>query len=347
MQEERRFMQRCLQLASLGSGKVAPNPMVGSVVVVDGRIVGEGFHQEFGGPHAEVMAIRDALKHVSEDQLRNATLYVNLEPCSHHGKTPPCTELLIARGIPRVVVGTLDPFQEAAGRGLRQLHAAGIKTDHGMLEAECLELNRRFFIFHQQRRPYILLKFAQSADGFMAPVPGPGSPKWISGPISRKLVHKWRTEEQGIMVGANTARIDNPQLTARLWPGRQPVRIVIDRKGTLPSSLYLFDRSVPTIVFSGKPGKEAHNLEFAYLDEKKSLIDQLLHELHARSIQSVMVEGGRFLLDQFIERGTWDEARIFTAPIHLKEGIKSPGVGGKLIAEHPVGEDRLSIFMNS
>ncbi|MFM9026851.1 MAG: bifunctional diaminohydroxyphosphoribosylaminopyrimidine deaminase/5-amino-6-(5-phosphoribosylamino)uracil reductase RibD [Bacteroidota bacterium] len=345
MQEEQRFIQRCLELAAHGMGRVAPNPMVGCVIVLDDKIIGEGYHEYFGGPHAEVMAMADALHKHPQEALKDATLYVNLEPCSHLGKTPPCTELLVARGIKKVVVGSLDPFEQRSGSGIRILKQAGIDVTYGILEKESDQLNKRFITFHKRKRPFILFKYARSADGFMAPHPRAGGRFWISGEESRKLVHKWRTEETGIMVGSNTARIDNPQLTARYWSGKNPIRMVVDRKGDLPRHLYLFDESVPTIVFSVVPGQSSHHVEYVTLPDSSDFLEVMMNELHNRNIMSVMIEGGRGLLDAFIQANLWDEARIFTSTMKIGEGIEAPDLQGEVTEERMVGNDRLTYMI--
>lgn len=338
-------MRRCIELAESGSGHVAPNPLVGCVIVHDGKIIGEGWHRHYGDPHAEVNAIADAINHHGEDALRESTLYVNLEPCSHFGKTPPCADLLIARGIPRVVIGNTDPYEKVKGQGIRRLSDAGISVTQGVLEQEGAWLNRRFFTFHTKRRPYILLKFAQTSDGFIAPDPLHTEKRWISGPLSRKLVHKWRSEESGIMVGSTTALNDNPDLTVREWSGRHPVRIVVDREGRLPRRLNLFNQQVPTLVFTSGAGNQEHNLEHIRLDPGGGFIHRLFDVLHERRILSVMVEGGRRLLDLLLNENLWDEARIFTAPHQLMAGIEAPVIGGKIVDEDTIGVDRLTYLV--
>ena len=246
------FMQRCIELAANGFGAVAPNPMVGAVIVHEGSITGEGFHQKFGGKHAEVIAIENAIEKYGEEVLRQSTLYVSLEPCLHHGKTPPCCDLIIQKKIPQVIIGCKDSFEKVNGGGVEKLKAARCDVQVGVLEKECRKLNKRFFTFHEQKRPYVILKFAQSADGFIAHENPNEENRWISNEFSRKLVHKWRSEEQAILVGGKTAKDDNPRLTVRDWNGENPVRLVLDRQLILPAHLHLLDGSVPTILFNEK-----------------------------------------------------------------------------------------------
>ncbi len=347
MELNEQFMQRCLELAENGLGHTAPNPMVGCVIVHQGKILGEGYHRSYGGPHAEVNAIADAIKRHGEHLLKESTLYVNLEPCSHHGKTPPCADLVIARGIPKVVIGNVDPFEKVQGQGIRKLQEAGIEVTTGMLEKEGAWLNRRFFTFHTKKRPFMLIKFAQTEDGFIAPeFPDPAK-RWITGPDARKLVHQWRTQESGIMIGSNTALNDNPLLTAREWPGRNPVRIVIDREGRLPRSLHVFDQQVPTLAFSHRPPSKEHHLEFIHVPNEEDFLEVVLRELHQRNLLSVLVEGGTRLLNLLIERNCWDEARIFIAPKKMERGIRAPQLPGNLSAKTRIGGDELTYLLPS
>jgi diaminohydroxyphosphoribosylaminopyrimidine deaminase/5-amino-6-(5-phosphoribosylamino)uracil reductase len=344
MVKDELFMQRCIELAANGLGHVAPNPLVGSIVVHEGKIVGEGYHQHFGGPHAEVHAIRDALHKISEEQLRESTLYVNLEPCSHHGKTPPCASLIISRGIPKVVIGNTDPFEQVNGNGIRLLNEAGIQVKTGILEKESAELNRRFFTFQTKKRPYIILKYAQTADRFIAPEFPDPEKRWISNELSKQLVHKWRTEEPGIMVGAATALNDNPQLTARLHHGKNPTRIIIDRQGRLPLGLRIFDGEVETLIFTTVHRSGGRNYEFIALNDDDQFAENMLSELHRRSIQSILVEGGRQLLNLLIRKNIWDEARIFTAPQTFGNGIPSPDITGITVEELQLENNLLTVL---
>jgi diaminohydroxyphosphoribosylaminopyrimidine deaminase/5-amino-6-(5-phosphoribosylamino)uracil reductase len=332
-------MQRCLQLAEKGLGYVAPNPMVGCVIVHNGKIIGEGFHEKYGEAHAEVNAIRSVK---DETLLPEATLYVNLEPCSHFGKTPPCANLIIEKKIKRVVIGSYDPNPLVAGKGIALLQEQGVEVINEVLKEQADFLNRRFFTYHTQHRPYIILKWAQSADGFFAPEPPAAF--WLTNEESKKLVHKWRTEEQAIMVGTNTALTDNPQLTARLWQGKQPLRIVIDRQLCLPTTLYLLDGSTPTLIINEKKNTINGNTEHVMIDFITNPEQHLLNELFKRHITSVIIEGGATLLNSFIRKDLWDEARLFTSPKLLHKGIPSPALNGHTVSQTKIGEDRLVIL---
>ena len=292
-------MRRCLQLARCGEAGAPPNPMVGAVIVCDGRIIGEGYHRRCGGPHAEVNAINSVKE---RDLLSRSTIYVSLEPCAHYGKTPPCADLIIETGIRRVVIGCTDPFAKVNGLGIKKLREAGCEVQVGVLEQECRELNRRFFTFHEKHRPWIILKWAQSNDGFI----GKDERVILSNALTQTLVHRLRARSGAILVGTNTALQDNPTLTTRLWPGPNPLRLTIDRNGILPPTLHLKDNSTPTVIYSHES------------------IEEILADLYARGIQSLLVEGGAKLLQSFIDKGLWDEARIETAPLCLGQGTKAP-----------------------
>lgn len=339
------FMNRCFELARLGKAQVAPNPMVGAVIVHRHSVIGEGYHQQYGGPHAEVNAIQ-AVK--NKHLLKDSTLYVNLEPCAHHGKTPPCSDLIIANEIPRVVIANVDPFHEVSGKGIQRMRQAGIEVITGVLESDGRFLNRRFFTFHEKERPYIILKWAQTADGYIDIIRTGQEfpPIWITNQVSKTLVHKWRTEEAGIMVGTNTALLDNPQLTARLWDGRQPVRVVPDRMLRLPQSLYLFDHSAPTIVFTENPPQDQQNLFFRKVNFDHHPIQQMMTILYEFDVQSIIIEGGTSLLDSFIREGYWDEARIFEGKTTFGDGVKAPQLRGQHRKEEFVGDARLFYLYN-
>lgn len=294
-----KFMRRCLQLARCGEAGAPPNPMVGAVIACDGRIIGEGYHRRCGGPHAEVNAINSVKE---RDLLSRSTIYVSLEPCAHYGKTPPCADLIIETGIRRVVIGCTDPFAKVNGLGIKKLREAGCEVQVGVLEQECRELNRRFFTFHEKHRPWIILKWAQSNDGFI----GKDERVILSNALTQTLVHRLRARSGAILVGTNTALQDNPTLTTRLWPGPNPLRLTIDRRGILPPTLHLKDNSTPTVIYSHES------------------IEEILADLYARGIQSLLVEGGAKLLQSFIDKGLWDEARIETAPLCLGQGTKAP-----------------------
>lgn len=354
------YMHRCLELALLGSGYVAPNPMVGAVLVNDDRIIGEGYHQKYGEAHAEVNCL-DSVRGEDRHLVERSTLYVSLEPCAHFGKTPPCADLIIRNKIPRVVIGCRDPFEQVDGKGIEKLKAAGIEVVQPVLERECKERNKRFFTFHVQHRPYVVLKWAQTGDGKIAPParaayraqpPDSGdgndasvatqsdvngtrkgaSRLFISNTYTNRIVHKWRSEEMAIAVGTNTALYDDPELSTRLWPGKNPIRIVVDMDLRLPRSLNLFDGRIPSLVFNTKK----HTIEqldsplpvgvhYYQVTEEVSLPHQMLNALYRMRIQSVLIEGGARLLQSFIEEGLWDEARVITnRDLLIGEGLPAP-----------------------
>ena len=321
MTTDEKYIRRCIELASNGLCNAAPNPMVGAVIVHNGKIIGEGYHARCGEGHAEVNAIRSVK---DESLLKESTIYVSLEPCSHYGKTPPCADLIISKGIPRVVVGCIDPFSQVSGRGIRKLRDAGIDVTVGVLEDECKNLIRRFVTFNTQKRPYITLKWAESADGFIDINRENGSPVVLSTLITSMYVHKQRAEHKAILVGRKTALLDNPSLTTRNWYGANPLRLVIDRTLSLPSNLRLFDHTTPTLVFTEKekPGKE--NLEYITLDFSKDILPQILTVLYERKIQSLLVEGGTTLLQSFIDSCLWDEMFVEHSEKVLGEGMESP-----------------------
>jgi diaminohydroxyphosphoribosylaminopyrimidine deaminase/5-amino-6-(5-phosphoribosylamino)uracil reductase len=303
-------MQRCIDLAKCGAGSVAPNPMVGAVLVHQDRIIGEGFHQVYGGPHAEVNCIR-SVKDADRKFIPFSTLYVSLEPCAHFGKTPPCANLILSEKIPNVIIGSKDPFEQVNGKGIDILKNGGVNVLQGILEKDCDELNKRFFLFHRKNRPYIILKWAQTADLKISS--GTAERLIISNKFTDRLVHKWRSEESGIMVGTNTAENDNPLLTNRWWTGNSPVRIVFDRNLKLSKSLNLFDGSTRTIVFycNGEIDKSIP-VEYFQFRNERDLLPQLLQSLYDLKILSVIIEGGASLINSFISAGIWDEARVIT-----------------------------------
>jgi len=347
MDRNKKYMNRCLQLARLGAGSVSPNPMVGSVIVHGEKIIGEGFHQKYGEAHAEVNTINAV---ANQELLKESTLFVTLEPCAHHGLTPPCSDLIVEKQIPHVVIGSVDPFSEVAGKGIEKLLRAGIKVEVGMLENECRELNRRFFTFHEKNRPYIILKWAQTQDGFIdieRTAENYGEPTWITGDLALRLVHKIRSEEDAILVGTNTAEKDDPTLTVRHWAGRNPLRVITDNKLRLPQSLHLFDHSEKTIVFNSVKNSTEKNMEYIKIDYSEDIIPQLLDHLHKKNILSVVVEGGRQLLETFISSGLWDEAHIFTGKKFFHEGVNAPAFHGTLIATETLDSDDLFVFRNN
>lgn len=344
------YIKRCLDLAILGAGNVSPNPMVGCVIVADGKIIGEGYHQKIGEAHAEVNAIKAVFTNYGETEavllLKKATAYVSLEPCAHFGKTPPCADLLIRHKIKRVVIGNRDPFGAVDGKGISKLKDAGITVVSGILDEECAYLNRRFFTRIRQQRPYIILKWAKTANGYFAPLNN--AQKWISGPLAKRLVHKWRTEEDAIIVGKRTAMVDNPQLNARDWPGRNPIRIIIDRNLEIPATHYIYNNEVKTVIFNEVKTDVIGNTHYIQMEDMSFYLPQkIAFQLYLMDIQSVIIDGGANLLEQFIEAGLWDEARVFTAKQSWSDGIPSPGINKPIIAQHQLGNDQLSIYQNN
>ncbi len=338
------FMRRCLQLASLGAGTVAPNPMVGAVVVCNGLIIGEGYHHKCGGPHAEVNAIASVR---NQELLAQSTIYVSLEPCSHFGKTPPCADLIISKHIPEVVVGMIDPFGKVNGNGIRKLREAGCNVRVGVLEQECRNLNRAFITYHLKKRPYIILKWAESADGYIdAMRTVANKPVWLTNDACRTLVHKWRAESGAIMVGYNTALLDNPQLNVRAWNGRNPLRIVTDRCLQLPDNLALFDHSQPTWRLNDSVDSHSDNLDTISLPWNTDMLPTLMLKLYDAGINQLIVEGGTKLLQSFIDTGLWDEARVFTGTINLYDGVAAPSIDGVVDCENLIGDIRLTIRLN-
>jgi len=340
------YMYRCLQLARLGAGHVAPNPMVGAVLVYNDTIIGEGYHRQYGQAHAEVNCISNVLEE-HKTFIEKSILYVSLEPCVHFGKTPPCTDLIIKHKIPQVVIGCRDSFAAVDGKGIEKLKAAGINVTVGVLEKEALELNKRFFTFHHQQRPYIILKWAQSIDGRISGKDGERI--FISNEFTNRLVHQWRAEEAAIMVGTNTALKDGPALTTRLYPGKDPVRLVIDLDLKLPASLQLFDGTVKTIVFNTKKQEETEMLSFYQINTKEKIIPQILHALFRLQIQSVLIEGGAKLLKSFIDENLWDEARVITnMELKIASGTNAPVFNNnKLIKEEMILNDKIEYFINN
>jgi len=338
-------MYRCIELAEKGRGSVAPNPMVGAVLIYKDRIIGEGYHMHYGQAHAEVNCIRSVMKD-DEPFISQSVLYVSLEPCAHHGKTPPCADLIIEKKIPLVVIGCRDPFKEVDGKGIEKLNKAGVETIVGVLEEECVHLNQRFFTFHLQHRPYIILKWAQTANGKIANADY--SRVFISNQITDRMVHKWRNEESSILIGTNTALYDDPQLTVREWEGINPIRLIIDMDLSLPETLKIFDRRVKTIVFNSIKHEEQNNLSYYQVTTDVELVHQVVHALYELNIQSVIVEGGAKLLQSFIAEGVWDEARIITnEELIIRDGIPAPVLDkGKLICRENYFSDFICYFKN-
>ncbi|MEJ7779708.1 MAG: bifunctional diaminohydroxyphosphoribosylaminopyrimidine deaminase/5-amino-6-(5-phosphoribosylamino)uracil reductase RibD [Daejeonella sp.] len=345
MLQHQPFMERCIELAMMGIGSVSPNPMVGAVIVCDDRIIGEGYHANYGESHAEVNAVKNVfdLFPDAKELLKRSTIYVSLEPCAHFGKTPPCTDLIINNQIPRVVVGCRDPFEHVNGKGIEKLKTAGIDVIESILTEKCVSLNKRFFTRVQKQRPYIILKWAQTQDKFLAPADG--SQKWITSSLSRQLVHRWRSEEDAVLIGKNTALADNPQLNVREWSGKHPVRIIIDRNLELPESLNIFDQSQDTIIFNAIKTELKGKIKYLELEDFDNLLPQLIcYQLYLMDVQSMIIEGGAKMLNLFITAGLWDEARVFTGEQIWESGIAAPVLNGNLIEKLHVGTDILEIW---
>jgi diaminohydroxyphosphoribosylaminopyrimidine deaminase/5-amino-6-(5-phosphoribosylamino)uracil reductase len=344
-------MIRCLELAKQGIGNVAPNPMVGCVIVYQNKIIAVGYHEKYGEAHAEVNAINTVM---DKSVLKKSTLYVNLEPCAHTGKTPPCADLIIKHQIPNVVIGCIDTYSEVAGKGIEKLRAAGVNVTVGVLEEKAKELNKRFFTFHNKKRPFIILKWAETKDGFIdieRSIDSNQNDKivdnWITSPFSKKLVHQWRSEEQAIMIGTNTALNDNPKLTVREVEGKNPLRVVLDVNLRLPEQLNVFDGSTPTLIFNALKSELKHNLEFIKIDKNKELIPQILNELYQRNILSIIIEGGTQLLQTFIDANCWDEAKVFIGNKYFTKGLKAPLIDKQPNATLQFDTDILNTYINA
>ncbi|MDR1543148.1 MAG: bifunctional diaminohydroxyphosphoribosylaminopyrimidine deaminase/5-amino-6-(5-phosphoribosylamino)uracil reductase RibD [Prevotellaceae bacterium] len=326
MSTHSKYIFRCLQLAERAQGKTTPNPMVGSIIVCEGKIIGEGYHQFYGGAHAEVNAVAAV---ANRELLSKSTLYVSLEPCSHYGKTPPCTDLIIENHIPKVVVGILDPNPKVNGKGIEKLRNAGIEVIVGIEEEACRKLNRRFLTRIEKQRPYIILKWAQTADGFIdfERQNTDTEPLKISNGITKTLNHQLRTQEAAILVGTKTAFLDNPRLTVTKWTGKSPVRMFIDKNLVIPHSYNLFDNTIKTVIFNNRKGKfetQSHNIEFVKLDFLQNIIPQILDYLQKNKLESVIVEGGKQLLQSFIDQNLFDEVNIETSPQKISNGVQAP-----------------------
>ena len=322
------YMRRCIELARLGLGFTSPNPMVGSVIVCNNEIIGEGYHRAYGGPHAEVNAIASVQ---NKELLKEATLYVNLEPCAHYGKTPPCADLITSYAIPKVVIGTVDPFAKVAGKGIEKLKKAGCEVTLNVLKSECLELNKRFFTFHSKKRPYIVLKWAQSSDGFIDGAEN--KPVWITNESCRVAVHKQRASEDAILIGTNTAIKDNPSLTLREWAGKQPYRFAIDRHHRIPATHHINDGKVPGGIL---------NLS----TKNKDNLIEIVTALYNQDIQSVIIEGGAQLLNSFIENNLWDEAHVYIGKLYIEKGMKAPIFNHRTQVREAIGNSELFIYRN-
>ena len=342
MSIDEKYMYRCLQLACNGRGFVAPNPMVGAVVVCEGKIIGEGFHRQYGKAHAEVNAINSVK---DQSLLKKSTIYVSLEPCSHYGKTPPCARLIIDSGIPRVVIACLDPYPSVSGRGIQMLRDAGVEVIVGVMEKEAQTLNREFFTAQIENRPYIYLKWAQTQDGFIDKKRVTGEipkPTPISNDFMRILVHKKRAEVSAIMIGTNTAVNDNPSLTTRFWYGQNPVRVVLDRQARIPSNYSLFSGEVETIVFTEQDvyARSLKNVTFVKVDFGDTLFKSVFFFLRQRKINSILVEGGKELLQSLIDEKMWDEAYVEISGLTFNEGVEAPGIDGFLLEDHKWGTSK-------
>ncbi len=338
-------MMRCLELAAKGLGNVAPNPMVGCVIVCEDKIIAEGYHEMYGSSHAEPNAIRQ----VGDELLKKSTLYVNLEPCSHHGKTPPCADLIISKGIKKVVVGNLDSNPLVSGNGIRKLKEAGIEVEHGILNNECKALNKRFFTFHEKKRPYVILKWAQTQNGFISqwPLPENKEDNWITGKESKTLVHQWRTEEQAILIGYNTLLADNPLLTSRLVEGKNPIRLVLTHYLDIPTDLNVFNPDAKTVLFNTIKDHVDGNIEYVKIDWKDK-IQHILNYCFQNHISSIIVEGGTNTIYNFTNQNVWDEARVFINPDkQFEHGITAPEIYFDKSNPIKVGNDLLYTFLNT
>jgi diaminohydroxyphosphoribosylaminopyrimidine deaminase/5-amino-6-(5-phosphoribosylamino)uracil reductase len=343
-----KYINRCIQLAKNGLGTTYPNPMVGSVIVVDDTIIGEGWHKKAGGPHAEVNAIHSVK---NKSLLKKATIYVSLEPCSHFGKTPPCANLIVENGIKKVVIGIVDSNSQVSGRGVKHLEANGCKVIVGVLEKECYQLNKRFFTFHTKNRPFIILKWAETKDGFidkLRDLTSENSPNWISNEYSQQLVHKMRAEEQAILVGTTTALNDNPSLTVRNWTGENPIRIVLDRTAKIPKTYHLLNDGIKTIVFSEVKHiiDSYDNVIFERINFDKNVPKQICEVLYKYEIQSVIIEGGKQTLQSFMDANLWDEAFVFVGDVNFEQGLKAPKLKKSPSEIHKIAKDTLYVYKN-
>ncbi|WP_149913540.1 bifunctional diaminohydroxyphosphoribosylaminopyrimidine deaminase/5-amino-6-(5-phosphoribosylamino)uracil reductase RibD [Sphingobacterium cavernae] len=348
MQKEEQYIKRCLELAVFGAGTVSPNPMVGAVIVWEDKIIGEGYTSPYGGAHAEVNAVQNAIIYLGESAakqlFKKSTIYVSLEPCAHHGKTPPCADMLVSYQFQKIVIGCLDPFAKVNGLGVQKLTNAGIEVVLGVLEKECKFINRRFFTRISQHRPYVILKWAETQNGFFAPADA--IQKWISNAASKQLVHKWRSEEDAILVGTRTAIVDNPELTNRLWSGKSPKRVLIDKKLAVPtdSNLFLSTESDLIIFNSIKTDWNGH-LKYIELENFDLYLPQnILYQLYLMDVQSIIIEGGAKTIQQFVDAGLWDEARVFVGNSSWENGVQSPVLRSKATEKQLVGDNELNIY---
>lgn len=345
MKVQEKYIKRCIELAKNGLGTTYPNPLVGCVIVFENVIIGEGWHKKSGEAHAEVLAIESVR---NKELLYESTLYVSLEPCSHFGKTPPCADLILKYKIPNVVIGTIDPNSKVSGKGIQKLKDSGVNVTYGILVNECNELNKRFFTFHSKTRPFIILKWAESSDGFISPInKKEQKPVWLSNEYSRQLVHKWRSEEQAILVGTQTIIDDNPSLTVRDWVGKNPIRVLIDRDNAIDTSSNVFDNQAKTIVFSNKEvTSNSDTIQYIKIDFDKNSTQAIVDKLFENNIQSIIIEGGRKTIQSFIDANLWDEARVFIGEINLNEGTKAPKLNRANYYKSLIKKDTLLIYRN-
>jgi diaminohydroxyphosphoribosylaminopyrimidine deaminase/5-amino-6-(5-phosphoribosylamino)uracil reductase len=345
IQEQNLYMSRCLELAKLGAGNVAPNPMVGAVLVHENRIIGEGYHQKYGEAHAEVNCI-NSVKDADKALISQSVLYVSLEPCAHYGKTPPCANLIIANKIPKVVVGCRDPFAAVDGKGIEKLRQANVEVVFGVMEQECKDLNKRFFCFNTKQRPYIILKWAQSKNHKIANADF--SRVYITNTLSNRLIHRWRSEEAGIMVGTNTALQDNPALNTRHWTGQNPVRLIVDMNLRLPATLKIFDGTQKTVIFNASRQEQQDNLLFYKIDKEQSIVKALIKACYELKLQSVLIEGGNKLAESFINEGAWDEARVIeNTELIIDNGLRAPLLANhRLVSSETIATDVVSYYQN-
>ena len=335
------FIEKCIELAQQGIKNVSPNPMVGAIITYNGKIIGKGYHEKYGSNHAEINAINNVQ---DKSLLKKSTLYINLEPCCHFGNTPPCTDFIIKKNIPNVIIGCIDPNSEVAGKGIKKLQENSVNVISGVLDKKCRDLNKRFFKFKNDKKPYIILKWAKSRDNFMAPI-NQNKPFWMTSEQSKKLVHKWRSEEDSILVGTNTVNLDNPSLTVRLSDGKNPIRVIIDRNISLDANYKIFNPDSKTIIFNEK---KTYNTKTNYYIKVNfnSLIEEMLKELYKLNIISIIIEGGAYTLSKFIQANIYDEIRVFTTKLNLENGIESPNIPElKKISSKKINSDTLDIYI--
>lgn len=345
MNQDEIYMRRCLQLASYASGHVAPNPMVGAVLVHDDKIIGEGYHQRYGEAHAEPNAIFSV---ENEDLLKESTLYVNLEPCSHHGKTPPCADLIVEKGIPEVIIGSLDPNPKVAGKGVEILEKAGVKVKIGVLENECKEFNKRFYTHQIKKRPYIILKWAQTRDGFIDIIRESKEiePLRISHQTAKHITHKIRTENQAIMVSTNTVVLDDPSLSARHWPGKHPIRVILDRTGRVPKDYRIFNELSPTLVFTEKDMDDFENIQFIKIKFDENFLTNMFASMAEKGIHSVLIEGGTKFLTNIITEKLWDEAYVEISNQKIKNGVPAPMITADIVSSQKIDNHLFIKYIN-